>query len=217
MTPTPRSDRRQLLTKVRDGLAAALLEPLDEVGFQFRRRDAVFRRERDGVVLSIFLGISSRPASMGGVGILVEPMMVVAVPGWEAEAVRRLAAASGPLVHWEQPSEAVISEALDWHIPGKRPHWTLPNEPTPSDIARLGGLLRESAIAVGLPFLERVSTRDRLLDISANGEVRVIHEARLAIACGAMLRGRPDLADIMIEPYGTARRESVARVLGLTG
>ncbi len=87
--------------------------------------------------------------------------------------------------------------------------------PTPSDIARLGRLLRESVIATGLPFLERVSTRDRLLDIAASGEMRVMHEARLAIACGAMLDGRPDLAQRIIEPYGTARRESVARVLGL--
>lgn len=216
MVPTPRSDRRQLLTKVRDGLAAALLEPLDEVGFRFRRRDAAFRRERDGVVLALFLGISSRPASLGGVGILVEPSMVVAVPAWEEEAERLLAVASGPLLQWEHPSEPVIWEALDWHVPGKRPHWTLPDEPTPSDIAQLGRLLRESLIATGLPFLERVSTRERLLDIAASGEMLVMHEARLAIACGAMLVGRPDLAQTIIAPFGTARRESVARVLGFT-
>lgn len=214
---TSGSDRRLLLTRVRDGIAAALLEPFDEQGFSFRRRDASFLRERNGVVLALSLGISSRPRSLGGVGILVEPMMVAGVPAWAEEAERRLAAASGPLPHWEAPSQAVIWETLDGHVPGKAPHWTLPDEPTSFDIAHEGHLLREAVFATGLPFLEQVASKDRLLDVAASREMRVLHDARFTIACGVMLAGRPDLAQRIIEPYGTARRESAAGVLGLAG
>jgi hypothetical protein len=217
MALTSGSDRRRLLAEVRDGVAAALRAPLDEAGFRFRRRDAAFHRERDGVMLELSFGISSRPPSMGGVGILVEPMMCAGVPTWAEDAERRLAAAAGQLLDWERPSQLIVGEALDWHVRGRAPHWTLPDEPTSSDIEHQARALRESILATGIPFLERLATKEQLLEVAASGERLVDHDARFTIACGAMLAGRPDLARRIIEPFGTARRESVASVLGLVG
>lgn len=215
MAVTSGSDRRHLLAQVRDGVAAALRAPLDEAGFEFRRRDVAFHRERDGVLLALSLGISSRPPSMGRVGILVEPMMCAGVPTWAQDAERRLAVAAGPLLDWERPSSFVVREALDWHVQGRAPHWTLPDDPTAADIERQARSLLESVLTTGLPFLERLATKAHLLEVAASGGRLVDHDARFTIACGAMIAGRPDLARRIIEPFGTARRESVASALGV--
>ena len=211
------AERRRLLAEVRDGVAAALSAPLGEAGFRFRRRDSAFHRERDGVTLALSSGISSRPPSMGGVGILVEPMMYAGVPTWAEDAERRLAAAAGPLLGWERPSQFIVMQALDWDVRGRAPHWTLPDWPTPSDIEHQARALRESVLDTAIPFLERLATKEQLLEVGASGERLVDHDARFTIACGAMLAGQPDLARRIIEPFGTARRESVASVLGLVG
>lgn len=208
--------RRRILTDVRDGLANILAEPLAASGFRFRRGDSRFRRESDGVSLALSLGVSSRPASLGGVGILIEPMMGAAVPAWSQDAERRLAESSGPLVHWESPSSPVVWEALDGHVPGRRPHWTLPDEPSSSDISRVAQDLRASVQETALPFLERLATQELLLGSAVSGDLR-FNDERFTIACGALLAGRPDLVLALIEPLGTARRDSVAAILGLAG
>ena len=73
-------DRRRLLAEVRNSLADALHVAMGEHGFRLTRRDAAFRRESDGVQLALRLVISSRPESLGGFGILVEPVMSADVP-----------------------------------------------------------------------------------------------------------------------------------------
>ena len=131
------------------------------------------------------------------------------------EAKRLLAASSGHLSAWEHPGEAVIWEALDWHVPGRGPHWTLPDEPAPSGVTLVGQSIRAAAMTWGVPFLDRISTKARILEIAALGESRVVHDARFTIACGAMSAARPDLARRISQPFGAARRESAARLLGL--
>jgi hypothetical protein len=188
--------------------------PLASEGFRFRRRDAAFHRERHDVSHLFALGISSRPAQLGRVGISVQPFVNVDVERWRSDAEQRLASATGPLVHWEHPSAAVVA-VLDWIAPGQRSHWALPDEPTTSDVERVGEDLRRAVIGVGLPFMKRLKTPDLVLDSVAAGDVRVLQGARFTLACGALLAGRPELARTVIEPFGTARRESVAGILGL--
>lgn len=204
------------MAEVRDGIAAELAAPCAEAGFRFRRRDATFLREADGRTLSIELGISSRPPSLGGVGVLLEPAMVVSVAAWADDARRRLANSSAPPL-WEHPTAVIVWEMLCVYVAGRRPHWTLPDAPTAPEITERARSLRSALVEVGLPFLERLASRARLLELAASGEAPVLHDARFTLACGALLEGRPDRARAVIEPLGTARRMSAAAVLGLDG
>ena len=214
MDKAVQANRLSRLVDVCDQIDLLLAPEFAPHGFRFRRRDATYHREQNGVALSFALGISSRPPSIGGVGILIEPHLVAAVNAWMADAERRLASSSGPVLRWEHPSP-VVWELLDWLVPGNSPHWTLPDDPEQAEVEDIAKLLRDSVVEVGLPFMERLATTELLLNGVVGGELRVLDDARFTIACGALLAGRLDLARTALEPLGTARRESAASVLGL--
>lgn len=207
-------DRRRILAEVRDGIDRRLTPNLASEGFKFVRRDALYRRDRDGVEIELRLGIASRPPSMGRTGILIEPIVTASVPVWMAEAKRRLDVATARLASWEAPTPAFF-ELLDWLVPGKAPHWTLPDEPTRSEMEGVVELLCDPATRVFASLAAHLATPQSLLDAVATGIVQVPSATRFTVACGAILQRRPDLATSLIEPFGTARRASVAELLGL--
>jgi hypothetical protein len=215
MGPQAATDRRRVLRVVRDGIARRLTPVLEPHGLRMVRRDAAYRREQNGVGSQLALRISSRPASLGGSGILVEPGLTIWVPAWMAEAERRL---EGEADGWTRATAApsfAVWELLDWLVPGKRPHWTLPDVPTDRQIDALAEVLGGSITDVAIPYFARLGTPEDVLEAAQSGEVRLAAEARFTVACGALLNGRPDLASALIAPIGTHTRQRLARVLGL--
>jgi hypothetical protein len=216
MTSDITTNRRRLVLDVRDRIAAVLTPPLADAGFRFHRRDAVFRRDRAGVAISVQLGLCSRPASLGRVGILIQPVVRVSVPEWTAEAERRLRSASSSAIQGEAASTHVVWQLLDWLVPGKTPHWILSDAPAAAEISAAGVLLATVIEGVALPFIDRLATTEQLLGAIAGNEIRLLAQARFTIACGAILHGQPDLASAVIGPFGTARRRAIAGVLGVS-
>src|SRR6476469_7674714 len=170
MAKAAQANRRRLLVDVRDQIDLLLAPEFAPHGFRFRRRDATYHRDQDGVAASFALGISSRPPSIGGVGILIEPHVVAAVDAWMADAERRLASSSGPVRSREHPSP-VVWELLDWLVPGSSPHWILPDDPEQAEVEHVATLLRDAVVEGGLTFMERLATTELLLNGVAGSEL----------------------------------------------
>jgi hypothetical protein len=210
--PTGPNDRRRLLASVESAIGGSIEAALTAHGFRRTRRPAAFHRAREGVESAVRLGLSSRPPSLGRVGILIEPSLWVAVPDWTAEARRRLAGQNWPTEHVDGP---LVFELLDWLVPGSRPHWTLSDQPSTSEIGSLGARLDAAIAEIGLPFLNRFATpADVLRHVESGG--RPLDDARFTLICGAIMEGRSDLARTFLNGLGTARRVALERLLEST-
>jgi len=183
-------------------------------GFRVQRAQAGFRRDIGGVEARFSLGMSSRPPSLGRLGVLIEPGLSVWISRWSAEAAQR-AEGAGP---WVGPRHEtpVAWSLLDWLVDGKRPHWILPDEPTEAETRRLAGALVTEVRQTAMPYFEQRRSPPSVLELLTSGQLDLLDGSRFTVAAGALLEGRPDLAANVIARLGTARREAMSRALGLT-
>ena len=192
-------------------VAEALQPELRPRGFRVERRTGTFTRTFGDVVHEIRLAISSRPPALGDVGMLIEPLLVVRVPAWEGDAARRLALVD------ESAGEVPVAvgfESLATLAGVDAPAWTLPDQPDASTVRVTADRVRDAVISSGMPYLEAARSTAEILDAASSGE-RLLDDARLTLACGALLAGREELAGRLIEGVGTWRREHLARILGI--
>lgn len=206
-------DRRQVLASIQARIVRSIQAEFAARGFRRSPSPVGFHRERGGVDSSFVLAISSRPQSLGRVGILVAPFLKVQIPSWSANAQDRLGNEGPPT---EQVGGPLLLEDLDLLIPGPTPHWTLSDRPDEREVDALGDRLRAVVAEVGLPYVDQFQTPADILRYLDLGTARVLDASRFTLACGALLEGRPDLARRIVGVMGTARREHVESLLDLS-
>ena len=195
-------------------LAEKLAGVLRPAGFEWLKREAAFRRSRDGVIAEFRFGISSRPASLGYSGILIEPMLVIAVPEWESSLSARLVASGSEVEAGEGPLPAAFMH-LDHMVAGSRPHWVLPDEPDQAAVDGVAASLSDAVVGSAVPIFAELDTPTRILDALASGRMTPLQDARPTIAMGALLAERPDIARSALAPIGTSRRRELEKMLGV--
>jgi hypothetical protein len=77
--------------------------------------------------------------------------------------------------------------------------------------------LRDAVETVAVPFLDRLSAPELVLNAYENDSLRLMDSAKLTLTCGAIVSGRPDLARRVLAGLGAARRRDLALVLDLSG
>jgi hypothetical protein len=207
--------RPRLLRHVQDCIDSELATVLAPFGYRRVLSRHGFVRDRHGVHSELRTAISSRPPSLGYIGILVEPLLVVSVEAWAEEARLRLASSQpGRFLSAERPGPVAMM-ALDWLMAEPGPHWTLSDEPGEAEIASTASSLAAAVATTAVPELERLSTPQSILDRAEGHELRLLQSAAFVVACGAMAGGRPEVARAILEKVGTARRAEMERALGL--
>jgi len=198
--------RKSPATAVEEVLTARLGPYLSEVGFHWLSRNKSYLRGSDAVA-EVRLGISARPPSLGGSGVIVQPMIVVRVPAWEAEVANRLAG-----TRWERGA-AVVWEALDW-ICGRERAWAL-GEGESEEAHLIAESILQALRSVGVPYLDQLSSPMSILANFETGEIKQLGDAAPTVACGALLAGRDDLARRALSAFGSEWRQELETRLGL--
>jgi hypothetical protein len=151
------TDRRILLREVQERIHQRLGPEFETHAFRLVRRDWSYRRARDAVSARFSLGVSSRPPSLGYVGILIQPGLVISVPEWMDEAKRRLSGQTGRWLRSEVPAPA-IWQMLEWLMPDRQAAWRLPDRPTAAEVDALARNLHRATRDVALPLFDRLGT-----------------------------------------------------------